>query len=114
MSLTLVVAGNQINAADLNQTINVLQQPSGGHENAKYWIAGWANASGDLVSQYYPSISRGSTPASITTDEADNAHANCNAISSDHLTQYGVHIYTTSTGAIANGCNVAGNLTYNY
>jgi len=102
-----------ISAAFLNAIENVLEQPSGGAEAGKYWIGGWGNISTDILSQYMSSISRTAVPVSVTLDEADQAHSNCNAISSDHLTANGFHAYTSMTGAATSG-NVGGNSTINF
>ena len=45
MSLNVVVTGNTVLAADINQLVNYLQRSSGSTEVGKYYCAGWGNAS---------------------------------------------------------------------
>lgn len=97
----------------MNNIENTFVQPSGGSETGDYYLTSAVYTSGGSIGGWYASLSKGQTPVSITTDESLQAHSGCNAISSDHLGQYGVHIYTTST-AITAGANVGGVLTFNY
>ena len=113
MTLNIVTTGNTILAADINQLVNVLQRSGGQTEPGKYWIGGWGNIASDIMSQFMPSMSRNTALVSITTDTTDQAPSNCNALSNDHQTANGVHLYTSTTGA-ATSANIGGNLTFNY
>lgn len=113
MALTTVSNGNTANANDLNQLVNVLQQPSGGQEKGKYWIESNAEASGSYGSYYYSSLSRTSTPISVSIDEADQAHSSCNAATASNLSAFGVKINTTSTVQTFHFL-VAGNITIQF
>ena len=113
MSLNTVSTGNTILAADVNQLVNVLQRASGQTEVGKYLLNGWGSAASDFISQYMTSLSRVSVPVSVTLDEADIAHTNCNAVSNDTLTANGFHVFTTTTAATTNA-RVAGNATINF
>ena len=68
MSLYTVNTGNTINAADLNQVVNVLQVPSGGTEAGQYFLAGPVYTSAAVVALFMPSRSRGATPVSVAVD----------------------------------------------
>lgn len=104
------VAGNTLLAADLYQ----LCQPSGGQEKGKYFLEGNFYVSGAYCTCFIPSLSRGSTPISLSIDTADNAPtSHLNAPSNDHLTASGFHIYSTSTAISANEY-CGGNYTISY
>lgn len=114
MALSTVITGGQINAGDINQLVNVLQQPSSGQEKGKYWLQGGAYATGANVSQYIPSISRGAAPVSVTIDTADQIPtAAAGTPTTDNLTANGFHVLFVSTGPnIASRCG--GNYTIQY
>lgn len=97
----------------MNNVENVLEQPSGGSEIGKYHVAFGGYAVNAIGSEWMNTISRTAVPVSITTDEADFAHTNCNAISSNTLSQSGVQLYTGAT-TTNTSCNVGGNLTFNF
>jgi len=103
------VAGNTIFASDLYG----LAQPSGGTETGKYYLSFGADAASRVGSQMIRTSSQGSTPVSLTLDEADQAHSSCAAIAQNFLTKYAFQVNTTSTGA-ANNCKVGGNTTVQY
>ena len=113
MSLTLVVNGNNVNATDINQVINVLQQPSGGQEKGHYFCGGNSYATNGYITIYMPSISRGSAPVSVTIDASDVAASNVNSPSTQHLSANGFEVYTTSLGPAGAG-NVAGKYTIQF
>ena len=115
MALTLVVAGAQINASDLNQTINVLQRSAGQSEVGHYRLAGGAYAVGAVVSHWVNTLSRGSTPVSLTIDTLDGTPSNLNAPSAPigNANAGGFLIFATAT-AINGNANCAGNWTANY
>lgn len=113
MALTTVSSGNTAQANDLNQVINILQQPSGGQEKGKYWIESNGEASGSYGIDYYNSLNRNAVPVGVSIDEADAGHNTCNAASSANLTAFGVKITTTSTAQTIHFF-VAGNITLQF
>jgi len=113
MSLYQVVTGAFINAADINQVVKILQQPSGGQETGKYFLIDSSYAVGASTGDYISSISRGATPVSITIDTADQAPSNCNTPSTSHLTSNGCSVSTTST-AINTTMQAGGNYTLSF
>lgn len=115
MSLNLVTTGNTVLAADINQLVNVLQRSAGQTETGKYYIIGQSYASGGNASQYIPSLSRGSTPVSVTIDEADEGHVagGCNAALTSHLTANGFLVDSSGTGTTLSW-QVGGNYTIQY
>jgi hypothetical protein len=116
MALTTVVVGGQINAADINQLVNVLQRSSGQSETGKYFLAGPIYATGAVVSVYICSLSRGATPVSVTIDEADQAHTGgLNATpSTGQLGANGFQIFSLSTTGPNVNARAGGNYTINY
>ncbi|GCE14206.1 hypothetical protein [Tengunoibacter tsumagoiensis] len=115
MALNTVTTGNTVLAADINQLVNVLQRPSGSTETGKYFLIGSSYASGANASNYIPSLSRTSTPVSITIDEADMGHVagGCNTAVAGHLTANGFQVNTSGTGASLSW-SVGGNYTIQY
>jgi hypothetical protein len=115
MSLTTVTTGGQINASDINQLVNVLQQPSGGTDTGSVEVAGWSNAASDVISSYIPSRSRGSTPVSVTisTSYFDGPTNITTPLNASHLDANGVQIWQTSSVANAN-CHVGTTFTWQY
>src|SRR5258708_551956 len=108
-----VVTGVFVNASDINQLARVLQRQSGDQETGKYYLTGSSHAIGAALGALVPSISRGSTPASVSIDTSDQAPSNCGAPATDHLTSSGFRVSTTST-AVATSVQVAGNYTIAY
>lgn len=113
MSLNTVTTGNTVLAADINQLVNVLQRAASQTEGGKHILNGWSNASGDTIGQYMQSISRGSTPSSVTIDTSDYSATNLNAPTTANLTANGFFIKATSTGATTSAF-VGGNFTIQY
>lgn len=114
MALTIVTNGNTAQANDLNQVINILQQPSGGQEKGRYWLAGWANAANNIISFYVCSQSRNSTPVSASIDTADQAPtAGLGTPTAVHLTNGGFQVSDQATGATA-GSFCGGNYTIQF
>ena len=113
MSLTLVVNGANVFATDVNQVVNVLQQPSGGQEHGHYFLGGNAYTSSARISTFVKSISRTSVPVSVSIDTADVAPSNLGSPTTDNVVAGGFHVLTTSTGTHTN-CNTAGNYTLQY
>jgi hypothetical protein len=113
MALNLVVTGNTILSADINQLVNVLQRSAGQTEVGKYYLAGWGNAANDKMVCYIPSLSRGTATVSVSIDTADLSPTNVNAPITSHLTANGFAVEATTTGATTNG-GCGGNYTIQY
>jgi hypothetical protein len=113
MALNTVVTGNTVLASDVNQLVQVLQRASSQTEAGKYYIIGWGSASGDNIGHYCGSLSRVSTPVSVSVDTADVAVSNINSPSTTDLTSGGFEIFSTTTGAATNA-HVAGNTTIQF
>lgn len=114
MALYTVSTGQTIQAQDVDQLVNVLQQPGSSQEKGKYMLEGNAYVSGAYFSLYMPSLSRNTSPVSVSIDTADNAPtALLNAPSTDHLTANGFHIFSNTTGISSNQF-CAGNYTIQY
>jgi hypothetical protein len=114
LSLYTVVTGQVANAADLNQLVNVLQQPSGGQEKGKYALGGnWAGTGSGFFSTYVPSLSRNTSPVSVAIDTADQAPiGGAVAPGTDRLSSSGFHVYSSMTNG--NNGSMAGNYTIQY
>lgn len=116
MSLYQVSTGQTINAADVNQLVDELEQQSGGQELGKYFLAGGIYANIATVSNYIPSRSRYSTPVSIQVDDADQGHTGgFNGVPiASNLTTAGFQIYcNNTTGPNTNG-RAGGNYTIQF
>ncbi|HEX3640099.1 MAG TPA: hypothetical protein VHV10_02290 [Ktedonobacteraceae bacterium] len=114
MSLTRVSIGGTIQASHINQFCDVLQKASGQTETGKYYLQGGGYQSGWAVSMYMPTLSRGSTPVSVSIDTADQAPAaSANSPSALFLTASGFQI-TFTVSALSNTARAAGNWTVTY
>lgn len=113
MSLNTVANGNTLFANDINQLVNVLQQPSGGQEKGSYFLHGWGGASGDTLAGWFPSLSRGTTPVSVSIDTSIQVASNVNAPATANLNATGFQVFTGTTGATTNA-QVGGNSTIQY
>ena len=103
-----------ISAAFLNAVEAVLERNSGDTESGHYFCSGWSNAAGDLIQAYIPSLSRTSTPVSVSIDQADKAATNVNAPTTGFLTSGGFQVWTTSTSAQVTNLQVGGNWTIQF
>lgn len=103
------VAGNTIFATDLYG----LAQPSGGQEIGGYYISTWGNAGNDVFGYFVSSVSRNSTPVSVSVDQSYNAASGVNAPSTNTLKSTGFHVYTGTTGVTTNA-NVGGQYTLQF
>jgi len=112
MSLNTVTTGNTILAGDINQLVNVLQRAAGQTETGGYYITGNGSNTASLGT-WVSSLSRTSSPASVSLDTSMQSPANCNNPSNDHLTANGVHIFTSTTSTTL-GANVGGLYTIQY
>lgn len=105
-----------ISAAFLNALENVLEQPSGGSETGKYFIAGNIGVANGIVSQYMPSLSRTSVPVSVVIDEVDVPHTggmNATPVTAQ-LSANGFQVYSLSTTVSSTNARAGGNYTLNY
>ena len=116
MALTTVVTGGQINAADINQLVNVLQRSSGQSETGKYFLAAPIYATGAVASLYIPTLSRGASPVGSSIDDLDTPHtAGMNATPTiGQLTANGFQIFTLSTTGPNVNARAGGSWTINY
>lgn len=115
MALYQVLLNQNIEPQDINQSVNILQQPSGGTESGTFEVAGGTGAAGWTLSCYIASRSRGSTPLSVTinTPYTDGPNAVNTPMSVSHLDANGVQIWTTSNAANVN-CHVGSTFTWQY
>lgn len=102
-----------IQAAFLNAVEAVFKQPSGGTETGKYRLTGWSQASGQFISLYMPTLSRGATVVSVTIDTADDAPSSMLAPSATNSSSSGFQIVSQSTVGIGN-VHCGGNWTTQY
>lgn len=109
-----VSTGATINANDLNQVINVLQAPSGAQENGTYFLTGTGTSGITGLGAWVPSLSRTSTPASVSINTSIQAPVNCNSPSTNNLSSNGFHVATAYSTASNVAANVAGNFTIQY
>ncbi len=105
------VNGNTIFASDLYG----LCQPSGGSEAGSFELAGWASASGDILSCYLPSRSRVSVTVSLTisTSYFDNPVNINTPLNVSHLDANGAQIWQTAIGATTSA-HVGSTITWQY
>lgn len=101
-----------ISAQFLNNVENVFSQPAGGTEVGSYYLTGNGNQNAS-IGYWVGSLSRGSTPVSVTLDASLQGAFNCNGAQTDHLTSNGFHVYTQLTATV-NAANVGGNWTIQY
>ena len=113
MSLSTVSNGAVISHNDIDQIINVLQQPSGGQEKRKYHLAGNSYANLGWVSLYVRSLSSNSTPVSVSIDTADTAPTNIGTPAALQQTASGFQVHG-QTSAAQVSCNAGGNYTLQY
>ena len=114
MSITYVANGATSSNTDLNQAVNVLQQPSGGQDAGHYYLAGAGYTNGAMDMTYVPSQSRGVTPVSVSIDTSDNSGSGYLAApATNFLKSYGFQIYANTNGAQSNA-QVGGKYTIQY
>ena len=99
MPLNTVTTGNTILNTDINQLVNVLQRAGGQTETGGYYLNGWSGASGDNISAWIGSLSRGATPVSVSIDTSTQSPVNCNSPTTEKLDANGFHALTSSTVA---------------
>ena len=112
MSLYTVSTGTTINATDVNQLVNVLQQPSGGSESQTIGLvelgAYQTNAN---VSQWIGSRSLGSVPVSASL--SGTSSTSMNAIGTANLNSSGVNIGSGASGG-SNTARFGTTVTFQY
>lgn len=113
MGLTTVTNGNTAQANDLNQVINILQQPSGGQEKGQYYLNGWGNASGDYISYWLSSLTRVAVPISVSIDTSIDISPNLNSPNTGHLSANGFQVNATLKAASVNE-HCGGNYTIQF
>lgn len=114
MSLYTVTSGQVVNAADLNQLVNVLQVGSGGTESWKYWIeGGTSNNTGFSVGQWIATQSKGSTPVSVIVDTSITPPNSLSTPTTQQLSSSGFFVGSGSTGT-SNTARLGGLYTVQY
>lgn len=113
MSLVTVTNGNTADASDINQLVNVLQQPSGGQDKGVYYVNGWASTNNQSIAAWVAARSRTSSPISVTIDTAIAGPNAVAAPNTNALDGNGFHVFAKSSGANSD-CYVAGNYTIQY
>lgn len=115
MALYTVSNGNTANAADLNQIINVLQQPTGGTETGKYVLGGSPYTSNAVISTNINTLSRNATPVSVSIDTSAQAPAGgMGTVSTGFLTSSGLQIYCLNATGPSTNARASGNFTVQY
>jgi hypothetical protein len=111
-TLTPVVSGNTIYASDLNNLLDILSRQSGQSETGIYFIAGPAYTNGSVVAEYYGTLSRGTTPSSVTIDTAIQAATGgmSGTPSTGQVSGNGFQVYSLSTTTGVNN-RAGGNTT---
>lgn len=113
MALNTVTTGNTVLASDVNQLVNVLQRAASQTESGAYALNLWGSANGDSMGYGVSTLSRVSTPVSVSVDTSLQSPASCNTPSTSLLTASGFQVRTTTTGASTNA-SVAGLYTVQY
>jgi hypothetical protein len=114
MPLNVPGVGDTFTAETLNQAIRILQQPPGGQELGHYKIqANSYSGTGVVVSCNLITLSRNSTPVSLSVDTSDGALQNMTGPNVNHLTQGGAQVYGNTSGAFL-AVSVAGKHTMQY
>ena len=113
MALSPVTTGNTILASDINQLVNVLQRASGQTETGSYWFELAAFQTNANEGVWVPSLSRGSTPVSVSIDTSITSPAGYNSPTTSQLNANGFWVGASATGS-SNTCRVGGNYTIQY
>lgn len=100
MSLYTVSSGQIVNASDINQLVNVLQEGSGGTESAKYWVeSGTGNATGWTVGDWVQTKSANATPVSVIIDTSITNPLSLNAPTTQQLNSSGFFVGASSNSS---------------
>jgi hypothetical protein len=112
-TLTNVASGRTMQIIDLNQIINVLQQPSGGQELGSFYLEMAAWTDNALCSMYVFSRSRNATPISVSLTVASRTGIRVTSPATNFLTHSGFQLFANSAGAQGNA-TANGTYTINY
>lgn len=113
MALTTINNGAVSNITDVNQYINMLQQPSGGSETGRYFLSGACYTTGATLAKHHKSISQFSTALSVSIDTSVQAASGLNAPTTNFVDAKGFKVTATSTGTNTNA-KVGGVYTLSY
>ncbi len=113
MALTTATTGSAILASDLNQLVYTLQKATGMTETGSYYLGFNSYVNNALGSLYMPSLSRNSTPASVSIDTSLQSPSNCSSPGASNLNANGFQITATGTAITANA-HCAGNFVITY
>ena len=117
-ALYLVGLNQTAQPTDLNQLVNVLQQPSGGQEKGKYFIANQVNITNGVIGQYMPTLSRNTAPvvSSCSIDESDQTHTGGMGATPvlGQVTANGFQVYTLTSTSGSTNARAGGNYTMQY
>lgn len=99
-SLYMVSAGQTAEPLDINQVVEVLQEPAGATESGGYFCAGVISATGQVLSIYLQTLSRVSTPVSCTPTLTSSGPGVGTATPTvGHLGSNGFQLFKTDTTA---------------
>ena len=114
MALNTVTTGSTVLAADVNQLVQVLQRGSGQTEAGKWFLFSGGYQNAWIVSQYIVSLSRNSTPSSVTIDTADQAPTQAaQTPATQNLTANGF-VVDYAVNGLSNTSRAGGNYTIQY
>ncbi len=108
MALNTVTTGNTVLASDVNQLVNVLQRASGQTEAGRYHFVTSAYANTAAVGGYADSLTRVSTPVSVSIDTSDGL-SNIGSVGTANLTASGFTYQGSGSGP---NLNVSGGGSY--
>lgn len=115
MSLYTVSSGTTINAADINQLVNVLAQQSGGQEIGTYFLQGGTYEGGWVISNWIVTRSYGSTPVSVTLDTSiSSSNANTPTAAYTSNSGFQTQFSATAGSGINHTSRAAGHYTVQY
>lgn len=104
MSLYTVDFDQVSQPEDLNQIVDVLQQPPGGQETGGYFIGGACYAANGYISTWISTLSRFSTPVSVAINtNVQNPTGNIGSPTAARLNANGFQVYAQFSAASLNG-----------
>jgi hypothetical protein len=99
----------------VNQIVNILQQGSGGQEIGKYFLAGPVYTTNAVVAQWIQTISRGSTPVSVSFDTSTvSPTAGMGTLSTGNLSSSGFQIFSINSTGPSPNARAGGNFTIQF
>lgn len=113
-SLYKVSAGQTAEPLDVNQLEEVLQESPGDTESGGFFIAGPIINNGDVISCYFETLSRVSTPVTCTPTVTSNGGGAAGTATVGHLGAAGFQLYTLSTTAVSHNGFVGGNFVVQF